>query len=64
VQERHGVAVLCLDRHALATVRDGAGEADDASCGRAHEGARVAGDVDAAMLPGRVWMALAEGEAA
>ena len=64
VQERHGVAVLCLDRHALATVRDRAGEADDASCGRAYGRARGAGDVDAAMLPRRVRVTLAEREAA
>jgi hypothetical protein len=64
VQERHRVAVLGLDRHALATVRDGAGEADGASCGREHGGARVTRNVDAAMLPRRVRVALAEREAA
>src|SRR5947199_439201 len=36
VQERDGVAVLCLDRHGLATARNGAREADRAPRRRRH----------------------------
>jgi hypothetical protein len=57
VQERDRVAVLCLDRHGLATARDRAGEADRASCRCRHRGSRVSCNVDAAVLPRRVRVA-------
>jgi hypothetical protein len=57
VQERDRVAVLCLDRHSLATTRNRAREADRASCRRRHRGPRVSCDVDAAVLPRRVRVA-------
>ena len=48
--QRHRPAVAGLDRHRLPAARHGADEADDARCGRTNLLARIAADVDAAML--------------
>ncbi len=50
MRERHRPAVAGLDRHRLPAARHGADEADDARCGRTNLLARIAADVDAAML--------------
>jgi hypothetical protein len=50
VHERDGVAVLCLDRHSLATGRNDAGEGDGAARGGDHRRARHCADVDPAVL--------------
>ena len=50
MRERHRPAVAGLDRHRSPAPRHGADEADDARCGRTNLLARIAAEVDAAML--------------
>ena len=62
MEQRDGVAVLCLDRHGLATIRDRAREADRARGRRTYRRARLACDVDAPMLARGIGVAGAERE--
>jgi hypothetical protein len=62
VRERHRPAVRRLDRDRPAAAGHGAGERDAPGRRRPHRRGRRAGNVDAAMLPGRVRVAGVEGE--
>ena len=62
VDERRGVAEGRLDRDRLAAARDRAGERDDSLRRGQHHRARGRADVDAAVLPGGVWMSTVERE--
>jgi hypothetical protein len=64
VQQGRRVPERRLDRDRLSTARDGPGERHRAGGRRAHGCALGGGDVDAPVLPGRVWVAWIEREAA
>lgn len=54
MDERHGVAVLRLDRHDLAARAHRAGERHDSAGRCAHRGIALVADVDASMLAARI----------
>jgi hypothetical protein len=62
MRERHRPAVRRLDRDRPAAAGHGACERDAPGCRRPHGRGRRAGNVDAAMLPGRIRVAGVEGE--
>jgi hypothetical protein len=62
VRERDRPAVRGLDRDGFAVAGDGARERHDAGRRRQDGRGRSAGDVDAAMLPGRIGVPGVEGE--
>jgi hypothetical protein len=64
MEERDGVSVGRLDRHGPPARRDGAREADDARCGRAHVRPGRRAEIDAAMLTRCVRMRAVERERA